>query len=371
MSSPDPAITVLLAGDVMTGRGIDQALPHASADELREPHVRSARDYLELARRAHGPVEPPLAPEDVWGDLLEVMKDASWAARVVNLETSVTTSDDFWPDKGIHYRMHPGNVDVLRVAALDVCSLANNHVMDFSRAGLRDTLESLRSAKVQCAGAGPSLEAARAPARVEGPAGAVLVFAAGHASSGIPDAWRASSERSGVHLLPELSVTAAEELADHVNAHRSEEDVAIVSIHWGDNWGWDVPRDQVLFARRLVERGVDVVHGHSSHHVRPVELHQGKVIFYGVGDLITDYEGIGGHESYRGDLGALYAVTLKRADRQLAELRLIPTQMRRFRLRRPGADDVRWLAEELDQLSRDRGLRFEASDDGAVIGRAT
>ena len=49
---------------------------------------------------------------------------------------------------------------------------------------------------------------------------------------------------------------------------------------------------QIRFAHRLIDAGVDVVHGHSSHHPRPIEVYRGKLILYGCGDTIDDYEGI-------------------------------------------------------------------------------
>ena len=54
------AITLFLCGDVMTGRGIDQILPHASDPELFEPWIRSARSYVELAERTNGPIPRPV-----------------------------------------------------------------------------------------------------------------------------------------------------------------------------------------------------------------------------------------------------------------------------------------------------------------------
>jgi poly-gamma-glutamate synthesis protein (capsule biosynthesis protein) len=355
--------TLFLAGDVMTGRGVDQVLPHASDPEIREPYLKDARGYVELAEEAHGPIEPPLAPDEVWGDALAVLRDRAPDASIINLETSVTGSDDFWPDKGIHYRMHPGNVDVLRVAGVDVCGLANNHVLDFGRAGLKDTLQVVASAGAKVAGAGPDLDAARAPAVVDAKdRGRVLVFAVGHTSSGIPDAWAATAERSGVALLPDLSASTADALARRARDAKARGDVAVVSIHWGGNWDFDVSKAQSTFAHRLVDGGVDVVHAHSSHHVRPIEVYAGKLILHGCGDLITDYEGIGGHQRYRGDLGALYFATVRSKDGALVRLELVPTQMRRLRLRRAPEDGAAWMEAKLNALSAPYGVRVEAAD---------
>lgn len=77
---------------------------------------------------------------------------------------------------------------------------------------------------------------------------------------------------------------------------------------------------------------MDVVHGHSAHHPLPFELHRGKLILYGCGDLINDYEGIGSHHAYPTDLACLYFPTLSQGSGRLVRLRIVPLQRRAFRL---------------------------------------
>jgi hypothetical protein len=52
----------------------------------------------------------------------------------------------------------------------------------------------------------------------------------------------------------------------------------VVTIHWGANWGYGVPADQVRFAHRLIDGGISLIHGHSSHHPRRVEVYRGQAI---------------------------------------------------------------------------------------------
>jgi poly-gamma-glutamate capsule biosynthesis protein CapA/YwtB (metallophosphatase superfamily) len=149
--------TLFLCGDVMTGRGIDQILASPCPPGIQEPYVCDARDYVVLAEEANGPIAHPVAPAYIWGDALAEVKRVAPDARIINLETSITTCDDFWPGKGIHYRMHPRNVDCLTAAAVDVCVLANNHVLDYGRAGLDQTIVTLIEAGLKVAGAGASI----------------------------------------------------------------------------------------------------------------------------------------------------------------------------------------------------------------------
>lgn len=359
-------VTLFLAGDVMTGRGIDQILPHPGKAELREPYVKSARTYVELAERLHGPVRAPVPLGYLWGDALAVLEQLRPRASIVNLETSITVSSHFWPGKDVHYRMRPDNVGCLQTAHLDVCGLANNHVLDFGASGLQETLEVLRAARIKTAGAGRDLDEARRPARLELGRGAeLLVFAFGTLSSGIPLEWAAGPAQPGVHLLTELSPRVADEFCAHVRSLKRPGDLAMVSVHWGSNWGHEISPEQVAFAHRLIDGGVDLVHGHSSHHVRAVERYAGRLILYGCGDLITDYEGLRGHQQWKGHLGAMYFATLTR-DGELAELRLVPTQMRRLRLSRVGRTDRDWLRETLNRVSQPFGASFEEGGDGTL-----
>ncbi len=235
---------LLLAGDVMLGRGIDQALAHPCAPALHEPWVRDAREYLRLAERANGPIPAPLSPAYVWGDALALLARAAPDLRIVNLETTITDSDRHCPGKAIHYRMHPANVDCLLALKPDCCVLANNHVLD-----------------------------------------------------------------------------------------------------WGANWVREVPGAQRAFARRLLDSGAaDAIHGHSSHHPLPLEIHRGRPVLHGCGDLVNDYEGIGAHGGLRSDLGCLYLADFDVGTRRCVELRVVPLQLRRFRLAAPDDEALAWLA---------------------------
>lgn len=345
-SVPAPAsVTLLLAGDVMTGRGIDQVLQHPSAPELHEPYVHDARDYVRMAESLNGRIPAPVSADYIWGDALAEMAQYAPDLRIVNLETAITTSDRAWPGKGIHYRMHPLNVDCLTAARIDCCGLANNHVLDWGRQGLNETLDALRQAHLHTAGAGADGNEAWAPARLPLATGKrVLVFACGTSSSGVPLGWSAEPKRSGLALLPDLSEGTLRLFADDIAHLREPSDRVVVSLHWGGNWGLEVPAAHRNFAHRLIDLGAaDVVYGHSSHHPLPVEVYHGKLILYGCGDLINDYEGIPVHGDLRSDVGCLYFVTIAAESGQLQRLAIVPLQRKCFRLGAPDDGARRWL----------------------------
>ena len=356
-------VTVFLCGDVMTGRGIDQILAHASNPRLHEPSVHDATEYLHLAERTHGPIPRPVEWSYVWGDALDELNRVAPDARIANLETSVTRSDAYERVKGIHYRMHPENAGVLTAAGLDLCVLANNHVMDFGSAGLVETLDTLARSGLRTTGAGRNLEEARHPATIDLQAGGrLVVFGFGTEGSGIPPTWAAGIETPGIALLPDLSERTAFAICDRVTSLKRRGDIVIASIHWGSNWGYEVPHEHVEFAHRLVDGGVDIVHGHSSHHVRPIEHYRNRLILYGCGDFIDDYEGITGYEQFHDDLVLMYFVTVEAATGSLVGLRMAPMQIRHFRLNRAGPTDTHWLCDTLTRISAPFGSHLEPTD---------
>jgi len=267
--------------------------------------------------------------------------------------------------------MNPRNIPCITAAAVDCCVLANNHVLDWGRPGLIDTLNTLDAAGIAVAGAGRDLERASAPAVMPVPGkGRVLVFAFAHESSGTPASWTASDDRPGVNLLADLSKRTAARIADDIKAQRRPGDVVVVSIHWGANWGYRVPRDQRAFAHALIDRGAaEIVHGHSSHHPKAIEIRRGKPIFYGCGDFLNDYEGIEGYEAYRDDLVLMYLPAIDPATGALAALEMVPLQIRNFRLNRPSPQDAAWLRDIMDRECRTFGATVAATGHGRLALR--
>ena len=358
---------VFLTGDVMTGRAIDQLLPHPGDPTLRESVVRDARTYVRLAEQTNGRIPAPIELTWPWGEALGMLDEFATDVRLINLETSITGRGEFAPHKRVHYRMHPRNIGCLAVVRPDACALANNHILDFGYDGLTDTLRTLIDCGIGCVGAGLDAEQAERPAVVEQRDGSRVVIAScGMASSGIPHSWEATDDRPGVAFIPDMSDRSARRLAGRVLALKRPGDITIVSLHWGSNWGYDVDPAQIRFAHRLVDEGVDVVHGHSSHHPRPIEVYRGKLILYGCGDTIDDYEGIGTYESFRHELRLLYFPTIDRSTGTLSLLRMMPMRMRRMRLERVPDKDAEWLRTTVEQASRRFGTHIDRTADSVL-----
>ncbi len=311
----------------------------------------------------------PVGFDYIWGDALAELERVRPDARIVNLETAVTTSDDAWPAKPVLYRMHPVDIPCLTAARLDRCTLANNHVLDWGRAGLAETLSALHGAGIRTAGAGADATEAAAPAIIAlGDEVRILVFAFGMSSSGVPPEWRATQSSLGVNWIADLSTRTVNAITQQLAAFVQPGDVVVVSMHWGGNWGYAIPRREREIAHALIDTPrVDIVHGHSSHHLKGIEVYRGRPVMYGCGDLLNDYEGIGGYEAYHGDLGVMYFVKLDTGNHRLVQLSMVPTQIRHFRINRAPPDAADWLLQTLNRECGELGTAVQQQPDGTFV----
>jgi len=360
-------VRLSLCGDVMTGRGIDQVLPRPCDPVLHEDYMQSAVGYVRLAEDHNGHIPRPVAPGSIWGTARDEWRRAAADVSIVNLETSITRSDDY-ADKGINYRMSPENAECLTAAGISCCVLANNHVLDWGRSGLLDTLTTLAQLGIVTTGAGRNGAEASAPAILPiAGKGRVVVFSFALPSSGVPKGWAAGPDKPGVNFLPNLDDTTTTRVCDAIARTHAPGDIVIASLHWGPNWSYDVPREQTRFAHALIARaGVSVIHGHSSHHAKAIEVYRGRLILYGCGDFLNDYEGIQGYEDYRDDLALMYFVDVDPVSGDLAAADIVPLRIKQFRLTRAERGDFDWMRLRLARECRRFGTAVAVAAPGRL-----
>lgn len=415
----------------MLGRLIDQLYPTHNQNPV-ESRIASTfiKEYPHLLAKG---VYTPSSP---WGTTLPLLHNSD--LTLINLETAATTANDPWPDKTFNYRMHPANLaPILHAAGVDYASLANNHTLDFGSEGLVETVWALRDAGVLFAGAGERRDEAYKPAvltlprkkgrrgsryleeesvEMERNAYAVHVYSAAdhpHEWGVVPtfhliDYSPATRVRLRTLLLSGGVRTSTGSHADveagvesdvfhhrehHHHQHEHEHEyergcgsasmqprpaLKIFSVHWGPNYCWH-PDDRIRsLAHFLIDEcEVDIVHGHSSHHVQGVERYRGKLIIYGCGDFVDDYAW---HEGYRNDLGAVWRVVVKEGGGgddgdgrplRLDRLEIFPTRIEKFRamLLKKGDEDHEWVRRRIEMLSRelDTDIRGELGEQGQII----
>jgi len=352
----------------MTGRGIDQILPCPNNPVLHEPYITNAKEYVKLAEQKNGPIPKPADFSYVWGDALSQLERMAPDLRIINLETSVTKSDEYWKGKEVHYRMNPENIPCIIAAKIDYCSLANNHVLDWGYHGLTETLDTLAKAKIKTSGAGENTKNAESPAVLEVKGkGRTLVFSVGSETSGIPSRWAASENKPGISLIKDLSNDTIRNLRKKVEEIKVQGDLVITSIHWGANWGYDVPYEQQKFAHKLIDEAkVDIIHGHSSHHLKGIEVYKDKLILYGCGDFLNDYEGIVGYESFRKDLCLMYFASVEVGTSKLISLEMLPMQIKLFRVNKSSRADAVWVRNTLEREGKKFGCTVKLKSDNTL-----
>jgi poly-gamma-glutamate synthesis protein (capsule biosynthesis protein) len=197
--------------------------------------------------------------------------------------------------------------------------------------------------------------------------GRVVAFSYGLQSSGIPLGWAASKDRPGVNLLRSLSDPTVRQIKEQVDALKQPKDIVVASIHWGGNWGYDIDNEQREFAHKLIDHAhVDVIHGHSSHHVKGIEVYKRRLIIYGCGDFLNDYEGISGYDNFRDDLALMYFVSMDPSIGKLVRLDMTPMQIRNFRANKVSRTDATWLRDVLNREGKKFGTRVRIKQNNTL-----
>ncbi|PSC69444.1 poly-gamma-glutamate biosynthesis isoform B [Micractinium conductrix] len=233
-------VALVLLGDVMLGRVVDEALT-----------------VLRPAQHMHR----------VWGDCLPLLRGgmaATGEQQLVagNLECAVTDAEEK-EEKEFNFKLSPANVDALTTARFDFASLANNHSLDYKEQGLHETRRVLAAAGIAAAGAGTAGEAA-APALVER-GGCKLAF---FCYSDHYETWAATERRPGINYIRPETATPEAVAAQLAAAQAAGADLTVVFVHWGPNWRWRPSKAIQRLARTFVDCGASIVFGHSSHHIK-------------------------------------------------------------------------------------------------------
>ena len=353
---------IFLCGDVMIGRGIDQILLYPSNPKIYEPFVKDARDYIKLAEKINVKINYPVSFDYIWGDAFQELEKENPNLRIINLETTINTSENFEP-KGINYRMNPKNIEVLKVFKIDVACLANNHILDFKEEGLLETIKVLNKNRILTVGEGKNIKEAEKPVIISKNKNLrTLIFNYADVLSVVPSWWKAIEDKNGVNLISIYNLGNKRELEEVINVikrniqkYKKGNDFVIFSIHWGPNWGYKISEEERNFAYQLIEKAkVDLIFGHSSHHFKGVETYKEKLIIYGAGDFINDYEGIRDYEEFRGDLVLDYLVEIEETNK-IDKLKLLPFRIKNFRLNYCNEKEIDWIFNVLKRESKIEG----------------
>ncbi|GIV95948.1 MAG: hypothetical protein KatS3mg057_0605 [Herpetosiphonaceae bacterium] len=309
--------TIALTGDVMLGRLVDRYV-------IRNPTV-----------------EPPT----LWGDVLPLLLAAD--IRMINLECMISLRGERWrpQSKAFHFRAHPRAIEFLKAARIDCVTLANNHVLDYGADALIECLDLLDQAGIKHTGAGRDPAEALQPAYLSTPAGTVAVVAL---TDNEPE-WEVAPGVPGINVVDYdehgLIEPYASRMTELIAIARRQASFVVVSAHVGPNWGRP-SRPMQRLAHQLIDQGADLYWGHSNHTPQGIEVYRGKPILYSTGDFVDDYAI---DPAERNDLSFLFEVELH--DKRIHIIRLHPTTIEQFYVRRATEPEARWLLERMRALS--------------------
>lgn len=213
-------------------------------------------------------------PDAAFDSTRSVLADADIVC--VNLEAPFTDRGAPF-DKQFTFRMNPAYAKALKNAGVDICTLANNHVMDYGEQGLFDTFTVLSDLEIAHCGAGHhSEEAASASILVRrGLRVGFLAF-----SLTYPDDFWANQRRPGT-AYPEES-----KLRERIQELQSTTDCVVVSFHWGQELMTTPKAYQQRLARQAIDWGADLIIGHHPHVIQGLEIYNGKLIAYSLGNYV-------------------------------------------------------------------------------------
>ena len=317
-------ITIGLAGDVMLGRNVNEAI--------------TGKGY-----------------SYPWGNVLSLLIGTD--INIINLETTLTNGKKR-ANKVFNFKATPDKIKTLTEAHITAVNLANNHIMDFSEEGLSETLRTLQDADIKYAGAGMNDQEAGKPV--------IIIYRNIRLGIiGLTDnepGWRAGPSLCGINYIDVSDRRDREKVLHSILQLGKEADFIIMSIHWGPNMKERPDPLFVEFAHEMINYGADIIHGHSAHNFQGIEIYKGKLILYDTGDFVDDYVV---DPVLRNDHSFFFIAEVNNGE--LCRLQLIPVLIGECQVNLASESESRWSIQRMQQLSAAFGTRI--TDAGKVILR--
>ena len=240
-------LVIVAGGDINLGRGLGQRI-------LRDPSC-----------------DPLRALGSLWSEA---------DLRFANLESQLSDQKGLTvkPDNWLVFTGPPAGAEVLARARVDLVSTANNHMWDFGYRGLVETLGHLDRVEIAHAGASVEPDEMYRPALLKVKGWSVALFA-------VTEIWNQGSIRKHRGRF-HVAWADVERLSEPIEKARRENDVVLLSYHGGGEYMDETVRWTRDFVRKAMALGVDAVLGHHPHVPQGVAWHEGRPVFYSLGNLV-------------------------------------------------------------------------------------
>lgn len=217
-------ITVVAVGDIMLGRAVNARM--RQNNDFLSPFIKTA-DYIKSADLTFGNLESPF------------------------FDNCPTRTD------GMVFCADYKAIEGLKFAGLDVLSLNNNHLLNYGKEGLNQTLDLLNQNKIIPVYQDPQ----------------IITY---------------KNNRLGFLGFNLLLDNNEEKILKSVRELKTKADIVIVSLHWGNEYQAKPPQSQINLAHKIIDSGADLIIGHHPHVIQPTEEYKGKLILYSLGNFVFD-----------------------------------------------------------------------------------
>jgi poly-gamma-glutamate synthesis protein (capsule biosynthesis protein) len=248
LESKKEKITLFFVGDIMLNRGVKMKVKNYGKGDFRFPFLKVSQ-FLKKADLLIGNLEGPISDK---------------GKKVGSIYS---------------FRMDPQVIEGLKFAGFDILTLANNHIFDYTKLAMEDTILRLKEAGIDYLGAGLNYEEACFP-KVKEVKNTKIAFLA-FTNLGSP-IWQAKENSSGICWLNEIN------LEKGIREAKEKADIILVIFHFGDEYKTKSNFTQKYFSHLAIDLGADLIVGHHPHVVQEIEEYKGKYIAYSLGNFIFD-----------------------------------------------------------------------------------
>ncbi len=241
-------ITLIFVGDIMLNRGVEYMVKKYGKGDYKFPFLKIV-DFLKEADILFGNLESPISDK---------------GKKVGSIYS---------------FRTEPKAIEGLKFAGFDILSVANNHIFDYGREAMEDTFLRLKEAGIDYLGGGFDEKEAYFPIIKEIKKTKIAFLS--YTNLGSPF-WKAEGKRSGIAWLEK------ERMEKEIKKAKEKADLVIVSFHFGEEYFSKPTNFQIQISKAAINAGADLVIGHHSHVIQPIEKYKGKYIAYSLGNFVFD-----------------------------------------------------------------------------------
>lgn len=250
-NTEDSQIIIFAVGDIMLDRGVEHKINKQGKGNFKFPFLKIAEDLKKA--------------DILFGNLEGTISDKG--KKVGSIYS---------------FRANPKAMNGLVFAGFDILSLANNHMLDYQKFALEDTMHRLKENNIDYVGAGFNKTEAFS-LKIKEVKNTKIGFLA-YTDLG-PKIWQAGENNSGIAWITEQDI---EKIKKDISAAKQKTDVLIISLHSGEEYLPDASHFQISFSKACIDAGADLIIGHHPHVIQKTEKYKNAWIAYSLGNFIFD-----------------------------------------------------------------------------------